>query len=121
MKLEKAVQYILEKKGAKESYPFDMETKVFKVGGKMFALASVHEADRESLNLKSIPEVSERLRQTHEEIIPGYHMNKRHWNTVYIDGNLTDEFIFELIDISYELVFEKLSRIQREAVLGEDE
>jgi predicted DNA-binding protein (MmcQ/YjbR family) len=117
MELNQAVEYILGKKGAEKTYPFDYETMVFKVGSKMFALASIHEPGRESLNLKSIPEVSGGLRKTHDEIIPGYHMNKRHWNTVYLDGRLTDAFIFELIDISYELVFDKLTRFQREEVM----
>jgi predicted DNA-binding protein (MmcQ/YjbR family) len=117
MELHRAVEYILSKKGAEKTYPFDHETMVFKVGGKMFALASVHEPGRASLNLKSIPEVSSGLRKDHEEIIPGYHMNKRHWNTVYLDGKLLDTLIFELIDISYELVFDKLTRLQREDVV----
>lgn len=120
MKLFEAVEYILKKKGAQKTYPFDHETMVFKVGGKMFALASVHEPGRESLNLKSIPEVSEGLRTAHEEIVPGYHMNKRHWNTVYLDGKLPDSLILELIDISYELVLDGLARKQREEVLKEE-
>ncbi len=119
MELHQAVEYILSKKGAEKTYPFDHETMVFKVGGKMFALASIHEPERASLNLKSIPEVSGVLRKAHDEIIPGYHMNKRHWNTVYIDGSLQDAFIYQLIDISYELVFDKLTRFQREEILKE--
>jgi len=119
MELNRAVDYMLSKKGAEKSYPFDYETMVFKVGGKMFALASAHEKGRESLNLKSIPAVSEGLRKLHREIIPGYHMNKRHWNTVYLDGQLTDSMIFELIDISYELVFDKLTRKQREEIMAQ--
>lgn len=117
MDLDRAISHMLQKPGALETYPFGPETPVFKVGGKMFALIGIHESGRIRLNLKYYPEAIEILRQTYEEVVPGYHMNKRHWNSVYIDGNLPDDLVLEWIDISYELVFDKLTKAGREAVL----
>jgi predicted DNA-binding protein (MmcQ/YjbR family)/ADP-ribose pyrophosphatase YjhB (NUDIX family) len=98
------IDYILAKPGAVEDYPFDTETAVFKVGGKMFALVPV---DGKSVNLKCDPIRSRLLRQEHPEITPGYHMNKEHWNTVSLAGKLGDDLIHELIDHSYQLIASK--------------
>jgi predicted DNA-binding protein (MmcQ/YjbR family) len=96
-------RYLLTKPGAVEDFPFDPVTLVAKVGGKMFALVG---SDSEPLwlNLKCLPEKAELLRELFPAVTPGYHMNKRHWNTVTLDGTLTDADLRAMIDESYELV-----------------
>lgn len=115
MNIEELREYCISKKGVTEEFPFDEVTLVFKVGDKMFALTNLD--GEPSVNLKCDPEKSIELRETHSSIIPGYHMNKVHWNTLFIDGTLSDKLIKELIDLSYKLVFESLPKSKREAVL----
>ena|SRR5436190_3595263 len=112
MNLEDYYNYCLSKKGVTEHFPFDEDTLVFKVGGKMFALSSLSEWERgePSVNLKCDPERSQFLRSEYESIQPGYHMNKKHWNTVAVNKDATDKLIMELIDHSYNLVFESLPK-----------
>jgi predicted DNA-binding protein (MmcQ/YjbR family) len=98
--------------GAEETYPFGTETAVFKVEGKMFALSQFH-ADDLKISLKCEPELAEQLRATHPEIVPGYHLNKRHWNTVSLTGGLDDSMIRDLIEDSYDLVVSKLPKAKR--------
>lgn len=117
MTIDDVREYILSKKGAIEYYPFDNKTPVFKVGEKMFALFSKHEKDRNSINLKYFKEKNEELREMYIEITPGYHMNKTHWNTVYIDGSLEDELVKKLIDTSYDIVFKSLTKIKQKEIL----
>ncbi|RMF22059.1 MAG: MmcQ/YjbR family DNA-binding protein [Bacteroidetes bacterium] len=94
----------LARKGVTESFPFDDKTLVFKVMGKMFALLSL-DAEPPTANLKCEPLKAEELREQYpDEVLPGYHMNKRHWNTVVLEGGLPDSLLRELIDHSYELV-----------------
>jgi predicted DNA-binding protein (MmcQ/YjbR family) len=89
--------------GAEETFPFGPETSVFKVGGKMFAVVGL-EAKPLRVTLKCEPELSVQLRNTYEEITPGYHANKRHWITVDLTGSLEDGLIRELVGGSYDLV-----------------
>lgn len=96
-----------------ESFPFDNDTLVFKVAGKMFALASL-EKHPLTVNLKCDPEKALELREQFEEIKPGYHMNKQHWNTVTTEGKLGYNFICELIDNSYNLIVQSLSKKQKQ-------
>lgn len=112
MNLEAFYQYCLIKKGVTEHFPFDEDTLVFKVGGKMFALTSLRdwEEGNPSLNLKCEPEHSEELRVTFEDIRPGYHMSKVHWNTVMVNRGVSDRLVKELIDHSYDLVFKSLTK-----------
>jgi predicted DNA-binding protein (MmcQ/YjbR family) len=100
------------KPGSEETFPFDTDTLVFKVGGKMYALTSIS-AKPLRVNLKCQPELAELLRSEHAAIAPGWHMNKRHWNTVTLDGSLPDALVIELIDRSYELVVRGLPRAKR--------
>lgn len=116
MDIETFRNYCLEKHGVTEEFPFDNETLVFKVGGKMFALASVDEFD--GINLKCDPEKAMELREKHEGIQPGWHMNKKHWNTVAVDGRISDWLILELIDHSYDLVVGSLPKKDREHLGG---
>ncbi|MFG2134353.1 MmcQ/YjbR family DNA-binding protein [Streptomyces sp. NPDC048751] len=98
---------------AVEDFPFNPETSVFKVLGKLFALSNL-DARPLTINLKCDPEDAIRLRADHPGlIIPGYHMNKRHWNTVTVDGGLPDQQVRELIEDSYDLVVAGLPRAER--------
>ena len=107
--------YCLQKQGVTESFPFDAKTLVFKVGSKMFALTSLDNPDF-SVNLKCDPERAIVLREAYPAIREGYHMSKKHWNTVAIDGSLPDDFIRELIDHSYDLVVRKMTKKEREMI-----
>lgn len=110
MNIEEFRDYCLSKKGVTESFPFDEETLVFKVMGKMFALTGL-EYNPVKINLKCDPEKSIDLRDEYPDLIyPGYHMSKKHWNTVEIEGNLPPEIILELIDHSYDLVVKGLTK-----------
>jgi predicted DNA-binding protein (MmcQ/YjbR family) len=106
-------QYCLQKSGATENYPFGPEVCVFKVGGKVFALTRPP-GKATSINLKCDPERSIILRQQYPGIIPGYHMNKRHWNTIKFDGTVPDDLIMQLIDHSFELVAPPPKRISKD-------
>jgi predicted DNA-binding protein (MmcQ/YjbR family) len=101
--------------GAEETFPFGPETSVFKVGGKMFALSQLA-ADSLRVSLKCEPQLAEELREAHAAVIPGYHLNKRHWNTVIIDGSLPDATVRDMIEDSYDLVVSKLPRASRRAL-----
>ncbi len=103
MNIEEFREYCLSKKGVDEGLPFGPDVLVFKVMGKMFALASLNQEEF-TANLKCDPDRAEQLRAEHEEIRPGYHMNKQHWNTVSFEGSLEDDFLRELIDHSYDLI-----------------
>lgn len=108
MNIESLREYCLSLKGATEGFPFDEETLVFKVGGKMFALTSL--GGLLSVNLKCDPEKAIELRENFPQVVPGYHMNKRHWNTINIDDSIPDTLIQEWIDDSYWLVVASLPR-----------
>ncbi len=99
--------------GAVESFPFGPETSVFKVAGKMFALSALERAPLE-ISLKCDPELAEQLRAGYPAIRAGYHLNKRHWNTVCLDGSLPDDLVRDLIEDSYDLVVSALPRRVRE-------
>ncbi|MFG2973469.1 MmcQ/YjbR family DNA-binding protein [Streptomyces sp. NPDC048331] len=96
---------------AVEEFPFTPETSVFKVLGKVFALSAL-DAEPLKVNLKCDPELAVRLREEHEAIAPGYHMNKRHWNTVTV-GGVPDTMLRELVEDSYDLVVAGLPRAER--------
>jgi len=110
MDIESFRLYCLSKLGSEECFPFDEETLVFKVMGKMFALCNLSYQPMRA-NLKSDPDYAMELREAHPgQIIPGFHMNKKHWNTVYLEDGLRDKLIMELIDNSYALVVSKLTK-----------
>lgn len=108
MNLEAIREYCLNKKGVTECLPFDDETLVFKVAGKIFSLLSL--SGDWGLNLKCNPEKAIELREQYSDIVPGYHMNKIHWNTLNLDGNLPEKLVYELIDHSYLLIVEGLPK-----------
>ena len=109
--------YCLLKKQVTEDFPFDEHTLVFKVAGKMFALTDVDQFT--SVNLKCDPEKAVDLRERFEAVQPGYHMNKKHWNTVSVNADVSHEMILQMVDDSYELVIKSLTKKQRnELALG---
>jgi predicted DNA-binding protein (MmcQ/YjbR family) len=101
--------------GAEETFPFGPQTSVFKVAGKMFALSQLG-AESLRVSVKCEPALAEELREAHAAVIPGYHLNKRHWNTVIIDGSLPEQAIRDMIEDSYDTVVSKLSRGDRRAL-----
>ena len=107
-------EYCLSKPGASEDTPFDANTLCFKVGTKIFALVDIELF--ESVNLKCDPERAVELREQYEEILPGYHMNKKHWNTVVVDGSVSTKQLKEWIDHSYDLIVESLPKKIRDEV-----
>jgi predicted DNA-binding protein (MmcQ/YjbR family) len=109
MNIEQIRVYCLKKKGVTEEFPFDEETLVFKVMGKIFLLASLESVPLQ-INLKCDPEKAVELREEYEVVQPGYHMNKKHWNTIIINGSISTDQIFEWIDDSYNLVLAGLSK-----------
>lgn len=104
--------HLLSKPAAVEEFPFDTVTLVIKVCGKMFALVGLND-DPLRLNLKCDPVRAEMLRENHPAIQPGYHMNKRHWNTIILDGSIADAEILAMIDDSYALVVKGLPKARR--------
>lgn len=109
MNLEEFREYCLAKPGATEGTPFGDDTLVYKVGGKMFALASLEEVPPR-VNLKCDPERALDLRDRYEEVQPGYHMNKKHWNTVELSGAIPDSEVRGMIDHSFDLVVARLPK-----------
>ena len=108
MNIDEYVAYCLAKPGVTDSFPFDANTLVFKVMGKMFALADVEGFG--GINLKCDPELAIELRELYEAVQPGYHMNKKHWNTVVVNSDAPDKKIYEWIDHSYDLVVKTLTK-----------
>ncbi len=115
LKFEDFRRYCLLKKGVTEEFPFGELNPVYKAGGKIFAISTLESAFW--VNLKCDPELAADLRERHEEITPGYHMNKKHWNTVDFSGNLPDKDLKKMIDHSYELVMSKLKKNIRDKFL----
>lgn len=108
MNIETIREYCLSKRGVTESFPFNEDTLVFKVMGKIFILMNLN--GEPSISVKCDPEKAIELRELYPAVIPGYHLSKRHWNTIMIDGSLSDLLICSFIDHSYELVFSSLTK-----------
>ena len=113
MDIESFRDYCLSKRGTSDDLPFDDETLVFRVMDKIFAITRLSDT-RLSVNLKCDPEKAIVHRDEHPEIEPGFHMNKKHWNTVDFEGDLSEDFLRALIDHSYELVVKGLKKSDRE-------
>lgn len=115
MDIEDFREYCLSKQHVTECFPFDEVTLVFKVAEKVFAITSL---DKEvfTVNLKCNPERAVELRERYEEVQPGYHMNKKHWNTVSFEGTLSEALLKELIDHSFDLVVKGLSKKTQKAL-----
>lgn len=108
--------YCLAKAGTTAEFPFGPDAEVFKVIGKMFALVPVDAPL--SISLKCDPALAEILRQTYPAVIPGYHLSKKHWNTVFVDGSVPEDEVLEMIDQSYNLVVKGLKKADRERLAG---
>jgi len=117
MHIEEFREYCLSKKYVTESFPFDEVTLVFKVYNKLFALTALNEP-KFFINLKCDPDWAEELREDHDgNIVPGYHMNKKHWNTIYSNGSIPEKLLRELIDHSYDMVVKGLPKNLRDKIL----
>jgi predicted DNA-binding protein (MmcQ/YjbR family) len=108
-------EYCLSFPGSVETFPFGSETSVFKVAGKMFALSQLAQQPLR-VSLKCDPLLAEQLRAAHTAVLPGYHLNKRHWNTVIVDGSLAEQMVKEMIEDSYDLVVSTLPESRRRAL-----
>ncbi|MBE9467916.1 MAG: MmcQ/YjbR family DNA-binding protein [Bacteroidetes bacterium] len=108
MNIEQIREYCINKKGVSEGFPFDEDTLVFKVMGKMFALMSLSKGN--SINLKCEPEKAISLREQYSAILPGYHMSKIHWNTVMFNESISDNLLMQLINDSYNLIVSSLTK-----------
>jgi len=115
MNIQNIRDYCLNKKAATEDYPFDEFTLVFKVAGKMFALVSLEKIPLQ-INLKCEPEKAIELREEYESVSPGYHMNKKYWNTITLDGSIKWNEIINWIDNSYDEVVKGLKKSEREKI-----
>lgn len=116
MTVEEFRAHCLAKKGVTEEFPFGEETMVMKVGGKIFALASIVLFER--ISLKAEPEKAIEMRERYPAVIPGYHLNKKHWNTIQLDGSVTDKLVKNWIDDSYNLVASGLSKTVKAKILS---
>ena len=113
MNIEEFRDFCLDKMGVTEETPFDETTLVYKVMGKMFALTDTK--SEFSINLKCEPEKAIELREQYpDSVLPGYHMNKKHWNTITIDGRVPEKELYQWINDSYSLVVSKLTKIKRQ-------
>ena len=119
MNIEEIREYCISKPGVTEDFPFNDTALVFKVADKMFALLDLSE-DSRGISLKCDPVLAVELRESYSEVTPGYHFNKKHWNTVILGGSVPDEKVKEWIDHSYELVVRSLKRADREALESGD-
>jgi predicted DNA-binding protein (MmcQ/YjbR family) len=107
----------LAHRGAIEDFPFGDEVSVFKVAGKVFALSRLA-GDPLQVSVRCEPELAVQLRAAHPAIVPGWHLNKRHWNTVTLDGSLPDRMVRDMVEDSYDLVVESLTRVRRLGLIG---
>jgi predicted DNA-binding protein (MmcQ/YjbR family) len=102
--------------GAIEDFPFGPENSVFKVAGRIFAISALHRSPPLRVSLKCEPALAEQLRASHPAITPGYHLNKRHWNTIVLDGSLPAAMVRDLIEDSYDLIVAKLPKATQRAL-----
>ncbi|MFA6247077.1 MAG: MmcQ/YjbR family DNA-binding protein [Mucilaginibacter sp.] len=116
MNIEELRDYCLAKPAVTEGLPFGEDTLVFKVGEKIFLITSLGQS---SFNVKCDPEYAVELREQFDEVTPGYHMNKKHWNTVRTDGSLTNRQLRDMIDHSYELILKSLPKKLQAEITGE--
>ena len=117
MDIETLREYCLLKKAVEEGFPFGEDTLVFKAGGKIFLLTGL-ESNPLQFNVKCDPEKALELREQYSAVQPGYHMNKKHWNTVVADGSLSNALLKEMIDDSYDLIVQSLPKNVRDQILN---
>jgi len=118
MNIEELRDYCLAKANTQEDTPFGPEHLLFKLAGKVYLLVGLDQIDELRFNVKCDPEYAVELREKYEHsVIPGYHMNKKHWNTVYANRQLNDKELYKLIDHSYDLIFNALPKSQKEKLM----
>jgi predicted DNA-binding protein (MmcQ/YjbR family) len=115
MRPDQLREHCLAFPGSEETFPFGPQTSVFKVSDKMFALSRLAHRPLE-VSLKCEPLLAQQLRETHQAVLPGYHLNKRQWNTVIVDGSLPDQVVKDMIEDSYDLVVSQFSASRRHAL-----
>ncbi|WP_414834629.1 MmcQ/YjbR family DNA-binding protein [Bacillus altitudinis] len=120
MKKETLQAFCLSLQGATHDYQPEWQADRYHVGGKMFAMMGGDVDRKPVITLKCDPQRAEELREMHEGIIPGYYMNKTHWNSIYLDADIPSSFVEELIEHSYQLVFHKLTKKAQQAILQHD-
>ena len=113
MNIESLQQYCLSKTGVEETLPFGPATLVYKVGGKVFLLTSL-DAEDFRFNVKCDPDLAQELREQYSCVLPGFHMNKKHWNTIIVDGSVSTKILKEWIDHSYNLIADSLPKKLRD-------
>ncbi|MGN7760001.1 MmcQ/YjbR family DNA-binding protein [Paenibacillus sp. 22594] len=111
------IEYCVQKKGATKEYPFGPEPLVIKIQDKMFALIFENLEKHTIINLKCDPVIADNLREQYENVRPGYHMNKKHWNSITLDGSVPEPDLFAMIDHSYLLVVKTLSKSLQNSIL----
>ena len=116
MDIEQLQAYCLSKPGAEETLPFGPENLVYKVGGKVFLITSLNTEDGLSFNVKCDPDLAQDLREQYHAVQPGYHMNKKHWNTILVDGSVSVKQLKQWIDHSYDLIVQSLPKKTRDAL-----
>ena len=114
MNIEELREYCLSKPTAEETFPFGPETMVFKVMDKVFLLTGMDDVPL-SFNVKCDPDIAEDLREKFDCVTPGFHMNKKHWNTIIVDNSVSEKLLFEWIDDSYNLIVSSLNKAQQKA------
>lgn len=120
MKKETLQAFCLSLQGATHDYQPEWQADRYHIGGKMFAMMGGDVDRKPVITLKRDPQRAEELREMHEGIIPGYYMNKTHWNSIYLDADIPSSFVEELIEHSYQLVFHKLTKKAQQAILQHD-
>ena len=122
MNLQDLYTCCMAKPGTTEHFPFDEDTLVFKVGGKIFCMTSLQEWEngRPALNLKGNPEQNEELREQFSAVRPGYHSNKMHWNTIDCNKDVSDKLLLQLLQQSYDLVYAGLTKKAKQAILDQE-
>lgn len=118
MKYEWLDEYCLSKKGAIKDFKEEWDATRYLVGGKMFAMKGGDKENKAIITLKCDPIFSHSLREQYQHIVPGYYMNKEHWNSLYLDGDVPDDILKQMIDMSYDLVVEKLSKKMLKEITG---
>lgn len=113
MNPEQLRDHCLSFRGTEETFPFGAGNSVFKVAGKIFAISRL-DAEPLRVSLKCEPGLATQLRESHAAVQPGYHLNKRHWNTITVDGTLPDEMIRDMVEDSYDLIVSKLPAARRQ-------
>lgn len=118
MKYEWLDKYCLSHPGAEKDFKMEWDAVRYLIGGKMFALQGGDKDKKPIITLKCVPAFGEMLRQEYEHIVPGYYMNKEHWNSVYREGDVPDSVLRQMIDMSYDLVFNSLSKKTQQQILA---